>query len=300
MESKVHRADLHTPPLVALSCLKSENELIQRLTTIYGPITTYSTSRRLADGATSGTSLVPSTTCQKPPLLKNDCSAVSKTTKDLVASETEYNFYLFRNSRESSPQKVILEQEQLHLLDDGLNDKQGGFLVSQRKISYYFTPPASKGYKEQLVLSAVEGETVKQWSTQRAWGLEVPWRVQILRTQISAYKEVPKAYSNNGQENINVSIESNTPTSSEILQAQFQTQESCKSNKRRKPSKKRRIAVRKKLRAILALEEQQMQMKELKAQALKEKKIRRNREKKIKRKIKKKKEKEVLVDTNKI
>ncbi|RKF63754.1 hypothetical protein OnM2_023064 [Erysiphe neolycopersici] len=300
METIVHRADLRTPPPATLCCLKSEEELTQRLAAIYGPVATFSASIIPVDAATSGGCNQPSALCQKSLRLKNDDHEKNEVVSNVVALDKEYNFYLFRNSGESSPQKIILEQDQNLFRESGLDHKYGGFLVPQRNRGYYFTSLVSSKYKEQLVLSAVDGETVKHWSRKRAWGLEVPWRVQVLRSPNNTHKgvtkDIPKACLNTMES----SIDSKISMSSEVSKIQSQVQEKHTLGKRKKPSKKDRISMRKKRRAALATEEQRVRLKELKEQAEKEKKIRRNREKKIKRKIKKKMRKGDLEDIDKI
>ncbi|POS82398.1 hypothetical protein EPUL_006778, partial [Erysiphe pulchra] len=293
----VHRTDLCTSPPATLSCFKSEEKLTQKLAAIFGPVTTFSAPIIPVGTATSGC-LLPSASCQNLSRVKIDDHAKNNIETISVAPDTEYNFYLFRNSGESSPQKIILEQDQTYFSESGLDYKDGGFLVSQRNRSYYFTSLECNEYKEQLVLSAVDGETVKQWSRKRAWGLEVPWRVQVLKAPNSTNrvvtKEIPKACQNI----LEISNELKISISSEVLKTQSQEKHTL--NRRKKPSKKDRISMRKKQRTALAIEEERARLKELKEQAEKEKKIRRNRGKKIKRKIKKEKSKGHLQDIPKV
>ncbi|KAI9646504.1 hypothetical protein NHQ30_004497 [Ciborinia camelliae] len=164
--------------------------------------------------------------------------------------EEEFDFRLFSNDKEG---KVVLKEEAA--------DK-GVFIVKERNKSYYFTGPIEGKRREEYAIAAISGEDVLQGRTHRYWGLEVPWRVRVLKVGIDGQKMV----GNNG---LGVSNSSNM-------------------KKKGKVGKKRRIILREKRRENEAQQEAMTKEKESKEEAEREKRARKNREKKVKRKAKEK------------
>ncbi|RDL35416.1 uncharacterized protein BP5553_07347 [Venustampulla echinocandica] len=175
----------------------------------------------------------------------------------------EFEFRLFaapsQNSAHPSsiPQKIILELE-----DEDLGE--GGFIVRDRDLGYYFAGPAEGEIKSRFEAVARSGEEVLRLSTGRAWGLEVPWRVRVLRVVGG------KAAAGGGVRVEVVDADVNNP------------------GKRTKPGKKRRIILRERKRTAEAVEEQRRREMEFKEETEREKKSRRNRGKKVKRRAKEK------------
>ncbi|OJD22484.1 hypothetical protein ACJ73_06170 [Blastomyces percursus] len=167
------------------------------------------------------------------------------------------------------------------------NDRVGGFVVPFRGWEYYFSDPewakqkmAGDGIeartveldarqKERFIDAAVSGETILEGAKKVAWpGCHLPWRVIHLQTTSS--------------KNI-----SNVPSdSSQTKGVTLLNQLTTKAPKsRKKPGKKRRIVLRRRLAATRAAEA-----------AEREKRTRRNREKKIKKRLKEKEKKATLRD----
>jgi hypothetical protein len=114
--------------------------------------------------------------------------------------------------------------------------------------------------------AAVSGEEVLRGRMRRNWGLEVPWRVRILRgTSTSA---------------LGLKVEVRGTVTAQSADGV--------SERRRKPGKKRRVILRERRRKIEAREEARRKEREGKEEAEREKRTRRNREKKVKRKMKEK------------
>lgn len=136
-----------------------------------------------------------------------------------------------------------------------------GPALSQRPISYYIRGELSLHETEQFQRAAVTGQDVLAWAGQRAWGLEMPWRVTKITVTVKGKESA------DGQ------------------------QQSVTGTKKKRPGKKSRIVLRKrdkaKKEAAAALEKQKMS----KEEHLKEKKKRLNREKKLKRRQKEKEKK---------
>lgn len=171
--------------------------------------------------------------------------------------EEEFEFRLFSTtSKTAAPTKVVLSNS-----DDEGERGDGAFLIPTRPVTYYLagepTPEQREGYQH----AAVTAEDIVAGAGKRAWGLERPWRV--VKITVSSGKPP------NGSR----SVASATPV------ARDQADEGAK---RRRPGKKRRIAMRIKSKAEKAQKEQKMS----KEEHLKEKKKRLNREKKLKRKAK--------------
>lgn len=167
--------------------------------------------------------------------------------------EAEFEFRLFSTSAPS--QRVVLAT--------GNDEEHKGPAISSRPISFYLRGELSAEEKARFQFAAVTGAEVLAEAKKRAWGLEVPWRVTKIVVSTN-YKREPK----------------------------FQAAtESLKTQGRKRPGKKKRIALRIKEKArkeaLTAVEKQKM----TKEEHLREKKKRLNRERKLKRRQKEKEKK---------
>jgi len=177
--------------------------------------------------------------------------------------EPEFEFRLFSTG---PVQKVVLTP-----VDDqkeGVYDENNGGIVENRPLSYYVRGELNPEQREQFQSAAISGGDVLQGAKQRAWGLELPWRVTKI-TMSSSQKSEKK--------------EQQTDHSSTTIRIPDQEG----GGKRKKLGKKARIATRIKQKAAAELEKQRM----TKEEHLKEKKKRLNREKKLKRRQKEKEKK---------
>ncbi|MCJ1447236.1 MAG: hypothetical protein MMC23_007747 [Stictis urceolatum] len=150
----------------------------------------------------------------------------------------------------------------------------GGFVKPHRRSGYYFTWAEDDGairsaqfYKkrrtENFMESAVCGDTIKHWASQSWPGSALPWRVRLLpRAQFPV--EVPEATKD------------------------LQRTSSAVTGKKRKPNRKRRIVIRRRIKDKANEEEAKVRRREERGKEEKEKRTRRNREKKVKRKQKEK------------
>ncbi|KAF7957849.1 hypothetical protein EAE96_003418 [Botrytis aclada] len=162
----------------------------------------------------------------------------------------EFDFRLFSNVKEG---KIVLKEEAI--------DK-GVFVVQERDKSYYFTGPIEGQPKEEYAIAAISGEDVLKGREKRYWGLEVPWRVRVVKIGVSGQKKL-------GSNGLGV-------------------KNSSHGEKKRKLGKKMRILMRERRRTIEAQEQAMTREKESKEEADKERRARKNREKKVKRKAKEK------------
>jgi hypothetical protein len=180
---------------------------------------------------------------------------------DKGEEEHAFEFRLFSGPSASAPrtQKIVLDDEASEL-------GECGFIRRERDRAFYIAAKAEGEARARFQFAALSGEDVLQGMKRRNWGLEVPWRVRILRgTSLSAL----------GQK---VEVRG-------IVTAQSAD---GASERRRKPGKKRRVILRERKRKIEAREEAKRKEREGKEEAEREKRTRRNREKKVKRKMKEK------------
>ena len=154
-------------------------------------------------------------------------------------------------------QKVILVDGEEEIGD-------GRFVARERNREYYFAEKPDSERRQGFEVMALSGEEVLSRARKRAWGLEVPWRVQVLKV---AGKQA-------GGKTIGVA------------DAGFAWEEGAA--KKKKPGKKRRIILRERKRSRERLQEHKRAEKEKKEEAERQKRTRRNREKKVKRKMKEK------------
>lgn len=162
--------------------------------------------------------------------------------------------------------RVILEN------DDQTVDREGGFLIPWRNSRYFFTGQITPLERRRFELAAVSGEDIQRGLLVRHTGLEVPWRVSVIKQQVSRRKI---------SEAKDVGIEDeNHPTV----------------GKRKRMGKKMRILHRKRekiRKELLLLEQEKLASK---AAAEREKKTKRNKEKQLKKRAKEKAKKAGQVD----
>ncbi|TVY91726.1 hypothetical protein LAWI1_G007189 [Lachnellula willkommii] len=169
----------------------------------------------------------------------------------------EFEFRLFSSGKndKAQPQRIVLEVEEEELGD--------GAFVRNRDSTYYFAEKAVGEQKWQFESAALSGEEILDLAKRRAWGLEVPWRVRVLKTSV-------KLKTAGGDADKTVAPE----VGAEI--------------KRKRPGKKSRIILRQRKKKRDEIAEKNRRDKELKDETEREKRTRRNREKKVKKKMKEK------------
>lgn len=173
----------------------------------------------------------------------------------------------------TTTQRVILSNSD----DEDLGD--GAFTVQHRRLSWYIAAPATGTRKAEFEEAAVSSEAVMRGREQRAWALEKPWRVTVIRTGSTPIPQSAPAQ----------------PVKS--ISMQVAVEENGKT-KRTKPNKKRRIVVRIRERALAEkLEAERLRRaREEEEKASRgvedaEKRTARNRERKIKRREREKRKK---------
>lgn len=180
-----------------------------------------------------------------------------------AAVEEAFEFRLFSTGETA---RVVLAPE-----DDGLNGGGEGRIASARPVSFYVRGELSPEERERFRNVTVSYEDLVKAAGQRAWGLEVPWKVTCVTAKpgkdTSAAVEV--RVSKGGAEHAEADP-----------------------GKRKRPGKKRRIALRTKEKARKAKQEELGKKKVEKEEHLKEKKKRLNREKKLKRRQKEREKKQ--------
>ena len=172
-----------------------------------------------------------------------------------------FEFRLFSGGKgedkvKAEPQKIILEDEE----DEG---GEGGF-VRSRDPRVWIVGRAVGERKAQFETAAINGDEILRRRADRAWGLEVPWRVRVIKV-----REKLKT-GHKGEKAVKV------------------LEEVVEEGKKKKPGKKRRVVLRQRKKKIEEDKERRRKEKELKEATEKEKRTRRNREKKVKRRLKEK------------
>lgn len=150
------------------------------------------------------------------------------------------------------------------LLNDDADSTAEREILKRRDPRVWVARKAEGERLDEFKNAAITGEEVLRRRELRSWGLEVPWRVMVL-------KSVGKAKGN-----------ANLPIGTAITEA-----ESIES-KRKRPGKKRRVLLRQRKKKIDELVERKRKETEAKEESEKEKRTRRNREKKVKKKMKEK------------
>lgn len=188
--------------------------------------------------------------------------------------EEEFEFRLFSApSGTSAPAKVVLSASD----DEDAARGDGGFVQPSRPENYYLAGEATPEQLERYRWAAVTAEDIGADASKRAWGLERPWRV--VKISLSSRK-------------------SSSKTAGLTAGATTASGDTDDGLKRKRPGKKRRIAVRIKARAEKEKREAEKARREAeekqrisKEEHLLEKKKRLNREKKLKRRAKEKEKK---------
>lgn len=188
--------------------------------------------------------------------------------------EEEFEFRLFStSSKTAAPVKVVLTASD----DEDADLGDGAFTIPERPSSYYFAGEPTSEQLQMYRQSALAGEDILLGARKRAWGLERPWR--IIRIGGGPAKSVRAA---------SLSVKG----SSAVLKATVVLpNEDDEKLKRKRPGKKRRIAMRIKTKAEKEKREATEKQKMTKEEHLKEKKKRLNREKKLKRRAKEREQK---------
>ncbi|KAB5563365.1 hypothetical protein GE09DRAFT_1219923 [Coniochaeta sp. 2T2.1] len=174
--------------------------------------------------------------------------------------EPSFEFRLFSTTT-GSAQKIMVEDP----------DEGDGAVLSLRPQSFYLKEDFTREELERFREVAVEYDDIVHGAQQRAWGLEVPWRVTKI-TLTTGKMTTSTLHKGTGSE-----VTSEDP------------------GKRKRPGKKRRIALRikekerkQKEEERKAREEEAAKQRLTKEEHLREKKKRLNREKKLKRRQKEK------------
>lgn len=177
----------------------------------------------------------------------------------------EFEFRLFStSSKTNAPAKVVLAASD----DEEAEQGEGGFVTPRRSINYYLAGAPTSEQLQKYRYSAVAGEDIVLGARKRAWGFEKPWRV--IKITLPG-KASPVS---DGKGNLIACSEGGE-----------------KADKRKRPGKKRRIAMRTKTKAEKEKREAEEKSKLSKEDYLAEKKKRLNRERKLKRRAKEREKK---------
>jgi hypothetical protein len=171
------------------------------------------------------------------------------------AEQVSFEFRLFSTTDLSS--KVVLDVDESNLT----KDNEGGFLTS-RPVDFYLKGAPTAEELEEFRVAAIEGVNVLRVAQQRAWGLEVPWRV--------------------------LRISGKSRVKSEQMSSIQSSHDDKEPRKRSRPGKQKRIALRVKEKALAEKKEALEKQRISKEEHVREKKKRLNREKKLKRRQKEK------------
>ena len=187
------------------------------------------------------------------------------------ACQEEYDFCLFGGSG-ANASKVVLEDDTENLGDGGM--------ATRRDLSCFLAPDYSEGQRQMFRAAAVTGDEVVARSHWRAYALEMPWKVTHITVTRKGGQTVPADNDDTGE-----------------------------AKRKRRPGKKRRIAMRTKEReekekaqtaaqtAVKKKKQKEQQVKEKekkdqeKEEHLKDKKKRLNRARKLKRRAKEREKK---------
>ncbi|KZZ96502.1 hypothetical protein AAL_03731 [Moelleriella libera RCEF 2490] len=182
---------------------------------------------------------------------------------DDASDAGEFEFRLFKST--TAPTKVVLES------NDAAAQGQGA-LVQRRPASFYLADNITDTLKQEYDFAAVNGEDVVLRSQRPSWGMEFPWRVTAVTITRSRAE----------------------PGQLGVVMVGSQDEEK---RGRKRPGKKKRIAVRKRLRAKMDKKEAVAKKALEKEEHLQEKRKRLNRLKKLRRRAKDK-EKRALESTD--
>lgn len=176
-------------------------------------------------------------------------------------AEQVFEFRLFSGGK--GEDKVKAEPQKITLEDEEGEGGEGGF-VRSRDPRVWIVGRAVGERKVQFETAAISGDEILRRRADRDWGLEIPWRVRVvkIREKLKPGQKGEKAVK--------------------------ELEEVVEEGKRKKPGKKRRIVLRQRKKKIEEDKERRRKEKELKEETEKEKRTRRNREKKVKRRLKEK------------
>jgi len=161
--------------------------------------------------------------------------------------------------------RLFAEAVQTVCLRDEVAVKGEGGLVRARDPRLFYVPKAEGERRAGLQMMATSGEDVLEGAGRRAWGLEVPWRVKVIRLSGKS------------------KLDDFSETGDNVV---LGTKMGDAVGRKKKPGKKRRIILRgHKKKAYEVAERKRIEM-ERKQETEKEKRARRNREKKLKRRAK--------------
>lgn len=255
-----------------------EAQLQARLAALYGP---FSFSAPLPLSSTTSSTKASNAKPRRKSAPSNSESDGDSDTSHLQAdtknegeeaepSEHEFQFSLFSHPSSSAvPQTIILTND----------DEAGpGRILRPRPREYFFAGKAEGKVREEIEYAAVSGEDVLQRARARAWGLEVGWRVRVLR--------VPAAAAAAGGSKPKQALKKTTQEGS--VGIPLHDPEFVREGKRTKPNKKGRVILREKKRKREVAEEGKRIAAMEREEAEKEKRMKRNREKKVKRRLKEK------------
>jgi len=150
--------------------------------------------------------------------------------------------------------------------EDGVDGRSDGGFLSLRDPRTFVVGKATGEQLSRFEAAAISGEQVQWNAGKRARGLEVPWRVTVLRVKERRRKSA----------------------GDEVTDIRNASMDGLEGRSRKRPGKKRRIIMRSRMKASGELAEKMKMAAALREEAEREKRTRRNREKKIKRRIKEK------------
>ncbi|KAJ4019847.1 hypothetical protein NW752_004948 [Fusarium irregulare] len=168
--------------------------------------------------------------------------------------EEEFAFRLF--SKAPATQKVVLEE------DTGPTGT--GVFVSGRPLSYYVVTNVPAQQKQEYAIASISGDQVLARSGDRAWGLELPWKVTKLTISRKANPDEKAEGEGEGEE----------------------------TRGKRRPGKKQRISLRKRAKAKEEKKAADAKKMADKEEHIKDKKKRMNRLKKLRKRAKAREQKQ--------
>ncbi|KAK7436288.1 hypothetical protein Landi51_12597 [Colletotrichum acutatum] len=170
----------------------------------------------------------------------------------------EFEFRLFTTSNPATKIALVDEDERAMAGD--------GAMIRKRPLSYYIAGEPTPEVKAELAFAAVSGEEVLERAQRRWWGMEQPWRVTTIP-------------------GITVSSKGTAGTAAGDV-GETKEEADAAAARRRRPGKKKRLAIRVKQRERVKKAEELEKFKAGKEEALKEKKKRLNRLKKLRKRAK--------------
>lgn len=175
-----------------------------------------------------------------------------------------FEFRLFGNDSKATEDADEIVEAQKIILRRGDEDGGEGGFVKTRDPRVFVVERAQGERKADFQNVAVSGKDVLDAARKRAWGLEVPWRVKVIRVV--------------GKQKLG----------GEVSDVVIHVEDSTVSAKKKRPGKKRRILLRGRKKAREELAEKMKLDAASREEAEREKRTRRNREKKVKRRLKEK------------